>query len=281
MVIDMAFLAILSLIAVYYVIGGRNWKNTPILLLIAGFATGNILVHLDLIEIADTATAGFQIAIFSVVLLIAVIGGRVTPAFTRNWLVRNGSDVSIVDPMQKFDVIALLSILIFVISYLFVGITFITAGIAFLAAVLNLLRLLRWKFWAVLSEPIMWILHLGYLWLVIGLIMVGVSYIWEGLSTSVALHSFTVGGFGTFILAMMTRATLGHSGREIKASVLTTIIYLLVTSGAILRVISPMIESYGDLALKGAGACWILAFVLFSIEYIPILTRPRIESQDS
>lgn len=281
MIIDMAFLSILSLIACYYILGGKNWKNSPILILIIAFAVGNALVHLELVELYETAALGFQIAILSVVMLIAVIGGRVTPAFTRNWLVRKGSQVEIADPMQIFDVIALLSLVIFTFSFLIFGNVLETAITAVIAAFINLIRLLRWKFWAVLSEPIMWVLHLGYLWLIIGLAMIGLSYAWEGVSSSVAMHSFTVGGFGTFIFAMMTRATLGHSGREIKASMLTTMIYFFITASAILRISSSLIDGYSDLALKGAGLCWIFAFILFCIEYIPIFTRPRIESQSS
>ncbi len=277
--VDLLFVTALAMIATYYIVAGRNWTNSPVLLMLGAFAAGNWLFHLEILGISETAEFGFQLSIFAVVMLISIIGGKVTPAFTRNWLNKHDIKVDIAEPMQLFDKVALVSLVVFMVFQLFLPDETITIALAALAAVLHFYRMLRWKFWTVRSEPIMWVLHLGYFWIIIGLLLVVCMGFDGGVPASSAMHAFTAGAFGTFILAMMTRATLGHSGREIKASILTSLIFVLISVSAVLRLIAPLLGENSDQVLLESAVAWVLAFGLFVVEYLPILTRKRIEVQ--
>jgi uncharacterized protein involved in response to NO len=150
-----------------------------------------------------------------------------------------------------------------------------TAYLAVLTGFLHAVRLLRWKGWAVVSEPLMWVLHLGYAWLVVALILIGLTGLTDFLSPTSAIHALTAGAFGTMILAMMTRASLGHTGRELKASAGTTAIFVLITIAAVLRVAAPEL---GEWAIWLAGGAWTLGYGLFSVLYFPVFTQPRVQA---
>jgi uncharacterized protein involved in response to NO len=143
------------------------------------------------------------------------------------------------------------------------------------AAALQLIRLARWRGWRTMREPIVVVLHLGYLWVPVGLALLAASVLGAAIPRTAAIHAFTAGAMATMILAMMTRATLGHTGRELKAGAATTLAYALITLGAIARVIAPFgLIAYTD-ALAVAGVLWGLAFALFVAEYGPIMFRAR------
>jgi uncharacterized protein involved in response to NO len=136
-------------------------------------------------------------------------------------------------------------------------------------------RLARWRGDLTLPEPLLWVLHLGHAWLAVGLTLLGMSEVWSVVPASAAIHALTVGAIGTMTLAVMTRATLGHTGRVLTAGAGTTVIYVLITLAAASRVLASfMPESYMALLGVAAGA-WIGAFGLFVLLYGPILLRPR------
>jgi len=153
-VLDLAFLTTLALMIGRELISGKNWRNLPVLLLISFFTLGNWLVHLELTGLTETAEIGIRLSTFVLSILIAVIGGRIVPSFTRNWLVRNGA-VVLPEPMGRFDTIALVALIVFVIAQVLMPDQPLTSWLAFLAGALHGARLLRWKGWAVLGEPLM------------------------------------------------------------------------------------------------------------------------------
>ena len=141
-------------------------------------------------------------------------------------------------------------------------------------AVALVARLARWRGLATAAEPLLWVLHLGYLWLPVGLALLAVSMLAPAVPQSVALHALTAGAMATMILAMMTRATLGHTGRPLTASRATAAIYLSVTAAAAARLASGLADDAGPVLLH-ASAAWVAAFALFVLVYGPMLLRGR------
>lgn len=273
-ILDLAFLTALSLVVARELINGRNWRNMPVLLLISLFTIGNWLVHLEANDVADTADPGMRLSTFVLAILVAVIGGRIVPSFTRNWLARSGT-VVLPDPMSRFDTFALVALAIFVVAEVFAPDHGITAGLALVAGVLHGWRLLRWKGWAVLSEPLMWVMHLGYGWLAVALVLIGLSGLTDVVPWASAIHALTTGAFSTMILAVMTRASLGHSGRPLIATRGTTVVFVLITVAALTRVCAPFLPEPGGAVIWLSGAAWTAAFALFSVLYFPVFTQPK------
>jgi uncharacterized protein involved in response to NO len=146
--------------------------------------------------------------------------------------------------------------------------------LALLAAALGAIRLTGWRGHRTLTEPLVWVLHLGTAWLVLGWALLGAAILLPGLDPASALHALTAGAMGTMTLAMMTRATLGHSGRALTAGVGTTLCYGLVGLAALTRVLAPLVPDGAALLFGLSGLAWIGAFGLFVVLYAPLLTGP-------
>ena len=273
-VLDLSFLTTLAAMIARELISGKNWRNLPVLVLISSFALGNWLVHFETNGIAETAELGIRLSTFVLAILMAVIGGRIVPSFTRNWLVRGGAAVR-PEPMGRFDTIALATLIVFVVAQVFVPDRQLTSWLALLAGGIHGFRLVRWKGWAIFAEPLMWVLHLGYAWLAVALILIGLAGLTDFVPATAAIHALTAGAFGTMILAVMTRASLGHTGRELTATPGTTVIFVLITIAAILRVGAPFLDDRSGSAMWISGIAWTAAYGLFSVLYFPVFTRPR------
>ena len=148
----------------------------------------------------------------------------------------------------------------------------VSGGALILAAVAHAVRLARWQGGATRAEPLLWILHLGYAWLPIGLFLLGCTAWIPSLGTS-ALHALTAGAMGTMILAVMTRATLGHTNRELTADWGTLAVYVLILLATVARIVAPFLGTDYMLALGIAGVAWIAAFALFVALYLPLFVR--------
>jgi uncharacterized protein involved in response to NO len=144
-----------------------------------------------------------------------------------------------------------------------------------IAAALNLGRLARWRGVATIDEPLLLVLHVGYLWLVVGVALLGLSLLTDAVPTAAAVHALTAGAMGTMILAVMTRATLGHTGRVLRADVATMVIYALVSVAAVLRVVAAWLSEGQTDLLEVAVVAWVGAFGLFAAEYGPMLLSRR------
>jgi uncharacterized protein involved in response to NO len=218
---------------------------------------------------------GAHLALAVAATLIALIGGRVTPSFTRNWLAKEkGSPFPA--PFGTVDKAAVALTLVSMLAWAFLP-EEVASGVLLLAAgVAQALRLARWQGQRTLAEPLVTILHLGYLWLVLALFALGASVLVpEWMPPSPALHALTAGAVGTMTLAVMTRATLGHTGRPLTADTATRIIYALAILGAAVRVAAGWLPTdYAETAGIG-GAIWAAAFLLFAIKYGPYLLRRR------
>ncbi|MDE2631423.1 MAG: NnrS family protein, partial [Alphaproteobacteria bacterium] len=240
---------------------------------------GNLLVHLEALGVADTAGLGNRIGLVTLFMLISLVGGRIIPSFTRNWLTKMRPEVPPPTPEGRFDLFALVLTALALTSWAVAPDGLITSWMALVAGIVVGLRLWRWRGLKTMREPLLLILHIGYGWLALGLLLVGLNGIYEILPPTTALHALTVGAVGTMTLAVMTRVSLGHTGRPLNAGPGTKAIYVLITTAAILRVLAPLAGDRAMLALTLAGVSWSAAFGLFAILYGGALARPRVAGE--
>ena len=270
--LDSVFLPTLATIAAIEIIAGRNWKNLKILAGLVGLSLANAGFHVSVILTGGAAEASRAgVAIY--IMLIAVIGGRIVPSFTRNWLVKAGADAVPV-PFNRFDMVTLALLLPALAVFVVLPTHPATALLALAASALHAVRLMRWRGWLTLDEPLLLALHVAYGFVPIGLAAVAASAMgW--IAQASALHVLTVGAIGGMTLAIMTRASLGHTGRPLTASPLTCLCYLCLLLSAVIRPFAELIGTQYHLLLSLAGAGWLLAFGLFVLEYGPMLLASR------
>lgn len=261
---DLAFPAWLVFVIARELVAGRNYQNLRVLALVTLFSFANIAFHYEA-AMSGTTDYSRRGGIAVVVLLITLIGGRIIPSFTRNWLVQRGAR-SLPVPFGRFDMIVIaLSALAFALWIAFPHHPTAAAALG-LAGVLNLARLARWKGWLTGGEALVAILHIAYAFVPVGLIAIAVSIIRPGFVPEAgALHLLTAGAIGAMTLAVMTRASLGHTGRALHADTAIVTIYAALISSVILR-FAYAVEP-ASLLLTVSASLWILAFVLFVARY--------------
>ncbi|HLS81341.1 MAG TPA: NnrS family protein [Steroidobacter sp.] len=255
-------------------------RNTPLLgvLGVLWLIDAAFLFALRSGDVALGARA-LNVAIDLVLVLVTVIGGRIVPAFTANAQRRRGVAADIVSRRWlEFTVIALM--IAIAVADVFAAPAALAGALAALAAAAHLVRLSGWRSFKTRSESILWVLHVGYAWLPIGL---GLKALWllGGVSWAIKWqHALTMGVFATMILAVMTRASLGHTGRPLEVSRTITVSYLLLTLGVVLRVFGGALwpDSY-LLTVTAAGVAWTLSFLLYVAVYTPILVGPRADGR--
>lgn len=275
-VVDTAFLLSLAGYVGWVLIESHNWRNLVFLVALFAVIGGNVLFHAEQLGLADDgASDGLRLALNGIVLLITIIGGRIVPAFTRNALDREGIAHDI-KPRAWLDMAVIITVFAIVPADLFARGTFTAAAVTLVAAILSALRFLTWQSERTLGMPIVWSLHLGYLWLVVGLFMKGLAASLPSLAGIVWIHAITIGAVGTMVLAVMTRATLGHTGGALVASRTTAVAYGAVSVSAITRIVAPEVPDTFYLFLLGISAvAWIAVFATFVVEFWPRLTGPR------
>jgi uncharacterized protein involved in response to NO len=271
---DLLFLAALAAVVLREIVVGRNWRNGPVGAAVVLLLLCNALFHAEALGLAALDGLSARGGIAVIVVLLSLIGGRIVPSFTRNWLARRG-DERLPAPLGRFDQISLLTAILALASWIAVPSGSVTGVLAALAAALNLVRLLRWRGLATLAEPLVWVLHVGYLWLPLGLALLAVSIWWPVLPQSGAVHALTTGAVGTMTLAVMSRATLGHTGRALTAGPGLTAAYALVSLTTVARVAAPLSGDIADVLLGTAAVAWTGAFLLFLAICGPMLVTRR------
>ena len=278
-VLDLAFpIAFLAAMA-REIVAGRNWRNLPMVGALTLLLVGNALVHVQALGWASTAELGNRLGIATLVMLISFIGGRIVPSFTRNWLTKNRPETGTPASFGWIDRIALAVTGTALAAWVAAPDAAWSAGLELAAATMLALRLARWRGTFTLREPLLWVLHAGYAWLVLGFLLLAGNQmlpVLPVLPATAALHALTVGAIGTMTLAVMTRASLGHTGRPLTAGRGTTTIYGLVALAAVLRLVAPLAGANYLVALSLAAAAWSGAFGLFVVFYGRPLTTPRI-----
>lgn len=274
MAVDLAFPTALAAAIWREVLAGRNWKNAPVALMITLLGVANAADHLASTGIVDH-DLGQHLALAVSAGLIALIGGRIVPSFTRNWLARDRA-ASLPAPFGRLDRAALAATAAALAGWVVLPGTAAVGVLLCAAGALLALRLSRWRGLATVREPILLVLHLGYGWLAAALAGLGLATLLPGaVPASAAVHALTAGAVGTMTLAVMTRASLGHTGRAIVADRFVVAMYGMVSAGALLRVAAPFAGDAYLPVLAGGGALWAGAFLLFAIRYAPILWSKR------
>jgi len=274
--VDLAFIPFL-LVLVLKALGARPSKRNaifpPILILLLA---ANTMTYLDRAGIMDGGMeSGLLLGINSILLLITLIGGRVVPSFTTNHLRAKGLTVFSASflPIEISTVLSMVALVAFDLwapSSPWVG------GAALLAALFHLIRLYGWRGWDALDNPMVWVLHLSYLWLIAGLALKAAAIFTGALNETTALHALTAGAIGSITVAIMTRAGLGHSGRSIKASPALITAYAMISIAALMRVAGPVVmpELYAQIMVI-SGFIWMTALIITGFIFWPILTTPR------
>ena len=274
--VDTAFLPVLAVSLAVPLIRRRQKHNLVFLPVLGGLTLGNLMIHLQLLGITrETAAPGITLGIGLIVLLIAILGGRVIPFFTEKGIT-GGVTTRRWRPIEFLSPGALLVLVLLDLSQ---APPLAIMGVALLAASANGIRLFGWYHSGIWSVPLLWVLHLGYAWLVAGFLLQALAA--AGLvNPMLALHAFTAGGIGTVTLGMMARVALGHTGRELRVAPAMTWAFILVSLAACSRVFLPLLVPAGYREwIVLAGVCWSAAFALFVITYARILIRPRVDGR--
>jgi uncharacterized protein involved in response to NO len=271
--IDSVFLIAFAGVVWREVQAGRNWRNLAVCVLVSLLALANIAFHLG--AALWDGGVGERLAVGAACVLIALIGGRITPSFTRNWMKMRRMEPQPALP-GRLDQAALGLTGLGAALWAILPLSPATGAVLALAGAANLVRLARWRGWAARAEPLVWILHVGYAWLSVGLAFLGAAVLVPDLVPRTAgVHALTAGAVGVMTLAVMTRATRGHTGRELAADASTTLIYLAVNLAAALRLAAPFAGLLQPNLLMASAAAWTAAFGGFALAYGRMLTTAR------
>jgi uncharacterized protein involved in response to NO len=276
-ILDVGLFVALAALAAREVIASKN-RNVPIVGLVLLFGLADAA---DYAEAAGMISggSGWRGAIALVIVMISMIGGRIIPSFTRNWMVKRGMSHALPTQPQSLDMLVIAATVLALLFWLAFTDDRLTGYMLMLAAAAQMLLLSRWAGYRTLSDPLVVILHVGYSWVPIGLTLLGLSVAGADVPRSAGVHALTAGGMTTMILAVMSRASLGHTGRELRASPITVGSYVLVSLGALLRVAGSLGVGPYPVMIDIAGGLWAAALVLFLIVYVPVLWRPRVGEQ--
>lgn len=261
--IDTAFLLTLAAVAAREIAAGRNWRNLRILVVLGVLIAGNVTFHLEAIR-TGSADYGVRIAIAAVIVLISLIGGRVVPSFTRNWLARREPGRLPV-PFGRFDIACMLAGAAALTAWIVSQQGGVTGLLLIAAGLLHAARVARWAGDRTATDRLVLVLHVGYAFVPVGFILVGLSALWPAVPASAGIHAWTIGAVGIMTLAVMTRASLGHTGRPLVASAATQAIYLSVLVAALARLAAAFDPSWVLLCV--AAAAWVCAFGGFVVAY--------------
>jgi uncharacterized protein involved in response to NO len=273
---DLAFIPILSLNILTQLIRSPKPQQMIFLLLLALFWTANLMVHLEWLGWTnDTAWAGLRAGLLTLGTMIMVLGGRVTPGFTRNAMVQSGRETRLPRNPMPLAGLSIVTALGLTAGYLLALPLQVLGFIALLAGAAGLVRVALWQGLWTRGKPILWTLHLSYAVNAAGFIALGLANL--GVTSEIAaLHLLGIGGVGGMTLAMMTRASLGHTGRALVTPGPVVIAYALVPLAALARFAGSALPALYTPAILTAGALWLLAFALFTVTYWPVFWAPRI-----
>ncbi len=273
--LDLVFPVVLALVIGREILAANNRRNLIVLGMLVLFATANGWFHVSAFYGEYAAgEIGFRMGLAVAVMMICVIGGRIIPNFTRNWLVAQGAEPRI-SQFGWVDQAVLIATLICLVGWTIWPEHKGVAAVCFVAGALNLVRLARWRGWQARSESLLWILHVGFGFIPLGFLAIALSGWGVSASTQIgAQHIWTAGAIGVTTLAVMSRASLGHAGRPLVATSGVTRVYLLVIAAVLLRFVSAT-ASGPVWVLYTAFVAWVAGFTGFVILFWPILTKRR------
>lgn len=264
--IDLSFPTLLIAVAAREIIAGDNRRNLRVLVLVGLFGASNALFHWEVWR-DGAADLSVRLGLSSVLLLILLVGGRVVPSFTRNWLAKRDA-THLPAPFGRFDMATIALSAVALMIWTSVPDAFWTGTILVIAGFLNCIRIGRWAGCRTLGEPLVAILHFGFAFIPLGFLTMGMSVmVPESVPANAALHSWTAGAIGLMTMAIMTRASLGHTGSPLVADRTITAIYVLLFASTVSRIMSPYADD-GAVFLYGAAGFWIVGFCLFIARFV-------------
>ncbi|MET4702512.1 uncharacterized protein involved in response to NO [Constrictibacter sp. MBR-5] len=270
--IDLLFLVLVLARTASQIVASRNWRSLPIAAAPAVLLGGNLLFHLGAAGFVQTSGLENRLGIAVYVFLVATIGGRIIPTFTRNWLKKRAAAGTMPPDASRFDVGVVLVTLATLVLWVSSPEGPILAATATVAASGHLARLLRWKGLRTGSEPLVWILHVAYAWMPVSFCLVAAAaYDPVTVPGSAVVHALTAGVITTMMFAIMTRATLGHTGRPLIADRWTTAAYVMIVGAAVCRVSAALLDSLYMHLLTCSGLLWVSAFFIYLASYGPKL----------
>lgn len=276
MLVDVSFLLLAGAVAAREVLAARNFRNMRVVALVLLLFACNIAFHVEA-HVQGAADYSVRAGVAVIVLLVSVIAGRIVPAFTRIWLMRRPQGAMPV-PFSRFDGIAVLLGALALAAWVIRPEGMLTGGLCLIAGLFHVARLVRWAGYRTFANRILVILHIGYAFVPLGFLLAAVSAL-GFVSVSAAIHAWMVGGAGIMTLAVMSRASLGHSGRPLVASAATQVVYALVIAAALARIAAALVPAWSNGLIYVAAACWILSFLGFGLSYAPAFLAVRLDER--
>jgi uncharacterized protein involved in response to NO len=271
-IIDVSFLVLVVAATAREIVVGKNWRNLRVVGLVTLLLAGNIAFHLEA-HFSGSAEFGARIGIAAVVLLLVVIGGRIIPSFTRNWLARENPG-RLPAPFARFDVAVIGLSAATLALWTAQPVGGITAAALAVTGALHLVRLARWAGDRTWRDRLVLILHIGYAFVPLGFLLASAAAL-AVVPADIGTHAWTVGAAGTMTLAVMTRASLGHAGKALTASAVTQAVYAAIVIAALARICSSLEPAWSELLLHVSAFAWVAAFFGFAISFGPLLVRAK------
>ncbi len=270
MLIDLAFPFLLSLSISIEIIAGKNWRNLRVLIVLLAFMLANFYFHIEVMNKGYSQYSA-NLALAIIIILIMLIGGRIIPSFTRNWLVKS-KQTHLPTAFNRFDIITMIVSIIALLAFVFLSNQMLVAILMLFAGLLNLIRLSRWSGIYCTKQPMIFILHIAYLFIPLGFFALAISKISPSLINEIgALHLFSAGAIGVMTIAMMCRVSLAHGGQKPEADKTISLIFIAIITSVILRFAADFFPSISFI-IHISASLWIVAFALFIIRYWRILT---------
>jgi uncharacterized protein involved in response to NO len=271
-VLDGAFLFLLAGAAGREIIHGRNWSNLKVLMPVVALGLGNIAFHIE--AQFGFADYGVRLGVSAVIVLLMLIGGRIIPSFTGNWLRRQGAG-RMPQPFGRFDLAVVLLSGAALFLWILWPVGLMTAVVLFGAGLLQIARLARWAGDRTMRDRLIFVLHVAYAFIPLGFLLTGLGSA-RLITTSAGIHAWMAGAAGLMTLGVMSRATLGHTGQPLTASVATQVFYLCVFVGAVARICAAIEPQWQMALLWLAAIAWTLGFIGFAVLFAPLLwLKPR------
>ena len=272
MLVDCSFLLAFVAVTLREVLAGRNFKNLKVVALVSVLLIGNLTFHLET-HWTGNADYGMRIGIAGMVVLVLVIGGRIIPSFTRNWLARQ-PDGRMPVAFNRFDVVAIEISVLALLGWIVSPVAQTTSILLAAAGLVQLARLARWAGDRTWRDRLVLVLHVAYLFVPVGFLLMAASDKFE-IPPSAGIHAWTIGAMATLTLAVMTRATLGHAGKLLSANRATQFIYGSIVVATLLRIGAALDVAQSNLLLHLSALAWLLAFIIFVMTYGPMLLLQR------
>ncbi len=274
---DLSSLIMLAALVTREILAAGNWRNLIVVAMLLVLIAGGGLFHWQAAENGIAARSeGFRLMLSAAVMMISVIGGRIIPTFTRNWLVQQGNPTRPVPPMAPFDRLTLGATMAALLLWVVLPWFMLTGPALMVMGLLQAVRLFRWCGRHCLREPLVWVLHVAYGFLPLGAVMLGTTLLWPDLvDPASGQHLWMAGAIGLMTLAVMTRATLGHTGQALIAGPGTTAFYLLLIAAVLTRFAAGIAPGITEELHLWSGVLWCLCFLGFAVLYGRLLLGPK------